>query len=127
MGERPNPYAQPAWTISTLAAFYLVFPFILRRLQSLPSPYLSSLLVLLYHTQCLPYLLLIHAAQSGRMEDVAARHPLTRLPVFAMGVIAGLLQLRNVEDQNHDKTFLHDIFPWTFTQEQFSEKSQESR
>ena len=50
-----------------------------------------------------------------------------RLSVFAMGVIAGLLQLRNVEDQNHDKTFLHDIFPWTFTQEQFSEISKESR
>ena len=44
-----------------------------------------------------------------------------------MGVIAGLLQLRKEEDQNHDKTFLHDIFPWTFTEEEFYEISQESR
>ena len=50
-----------------------------------------------------------------------------RLPVFAMGMIAGLLQLRNFKDENHDKTFLHDIFPWTFTQEEFTEIFPESR
>ena len=32
-----------------------------------------------------------------------------------MGVLAGLLQLRCVEDPNHDKSFLHDIFPWALT------------
>ena len=29
--ELENPYSTPAWTISTLAAFYIVFPFILSK------------------------------------------------------------------------------------------------
>ena len=43
-----------------------------------------------------------------------------------MGIIAGLQQLRAEEDQNHDKNFLHDIFPWTFTEEENPRLSQES-
>lgn len=46
--------------------------------QRLSSSQLSFLVVLLYHIQCLPYLLLTNAAQGGRMEDVVCRHPLTR-------------------------------------------------
>ena len=30
--ELENPYAAPSWTVSTLAAFYLVFPYMLARL-----------------------------------------------------------------------------------------------
>lgn len=52
-------------------------------------------------------------------------HSILRLPVFAMGIIAGLQQLRSEEDQHHDKHFLHDIFPWTFTQEDTPRLSQE--
>ena len=48
-----------------------------------------------------------------------------RLPVFVMGVIAGLLRLRNEEDKNHDKNFFHDIFPWAFTHKQKVEISDE--
>ena len=33
--EMVNPYAMPAWTVSTLAAFYMVFPFLLRRLLNI--------------------------------------------------------------------------------------------
>ena len=42
-----------------------------------------------------------------------------------MGVAAGLLHLRKAEDRNHGKSILHDIFPWTFTQEEQSEITEE--
>ena len=42
-----------------------------------------------------------------------------------MGVAAGLLHLRNEKDKHHGKNFLHDIFPWTFSQIDASELSQE--
>jgi hypothetical protein len=48
------------------------------------------------------------------------------LPVFALGIITGLQQLRCEEDQNHDKHWLHDIFPWTLTQEDTPRLSQEA-
>ena len=40
---------------------------------------------------------------------------LARLPVFAMGVAAGLLKLRQEEDKLHTRNILHNIFPWTFS------------
>jgi len=125
--ELVSPYASPSWTISTLAAFYLAFPLILPRLQCFSSSRLSFLLIFLFHIQCLPYLLLHQAAKDNRMSDLACRHPLIRLPVFIMGIIAGLLQLRQEKDACHDKPLLHDIFPWTFSQaEESSQMSTES-
>ena len=44
-----------------------------------------------------------------------------------MGVIAGLLQLRCEEDQNHQKNFFHDIFPWTATKTDTLALSKEAR
>ena len=35
-----------------------------------------------------------------------------RLPVFLMGVSAGLLTLREVEDPHHQHSLLHEILPW---------------
>ena len=39
------PYCGPAWTIPTLTAFYLTFPFILPGLQKIPANLLPSLTV----------------------------------------------------------------------------------
>ena len=49
-----------------------------------------------------------------------SRHPLVRMPVFVMGIIAGLQKLREVNDEkfsdpNLSKLFLHDILPWGIT------------
>ena len=46
-----------------------------------------------------------------------SRHPIVRMPVFVMGIIAGLQKVREVNDgkysdPNMSKTFLHDIIPW---------------
>ena len=40
---------------------------------------------------------------------------LWRLPVFLMGVSAGLLALREVEDPHHHRPLLHDVFPWSLS------------
>ena len=66
--------------------------------------------------QCVPLVLLTHAAKNGTLEAFLTMHPLyrsgrdggtrmrvteliviLRLPVFVMGVAAGLLTLRGVE------------------------------
>ena len=46
-----------------------------------------------------------------------SRHPLVRMPVFVMGIIAGLQKIREVRneqfsDPNLSKICLHDIIPW---------------
>ena len=51
------PPCIPSWTISTLSAFYLLFPIILPLLQQISSQTLGLLLTLLFHLQCWPILL----------------------------------------------------------------------
>ena len=43
---------------------------------------------------------------------VATAHPLTRLPVFLIGVAAGLVRLRGEDDFNMGRHFLHCLIPW---------------
>ena len=40
---------------------------------------------------------------------------LWRFPVFLMGVSAGLLAVREVEDPHHHRPLLHDVFPWSLS------------
>lgn len=70
--------AFPAWTITTITFFYLVFPFLLPLLQSLSSRGLRSLVLLLFHVQFLPFLLLLYVASCQSMTDIFCRHPITR-------------------------------------------------
>ena len=35
--------------------------------------------------------------------------------MFLMGVSAGLLALREVEDPHHHRPLLHDVFPWSLS------------
>ena len=43
---------------------------------------------------------------------VATAHPLTRLPVFLIGVAAGLVRLRGEDDFNLGRNVLHCLIPW---------------
>ena len=43
---------------------------------------------------------------------IANAHPLTRLPVFLMGVAAGLARLRGEDDFNLGRNLLHCLLPW---------------
>ena len=71
------PFAFPAWTITTLTAFYLTFPYLLSILSQLSSRQLSALIVVLFFYQLLPSLLFFNAG-CEIINDLLCRHPLPR-------------------------------------------------
>ena len=109
-------FAFPAWTITTLSAFYLLFPFLLSTLNQLSSTKLSELVFLSYLWQFFSAFL-FYAEDCGITQDLICRHPLPRclrfqnwwktgmprLPVFVIGMAAGLIRLRSGQEQleNH--------------------------
>ena len=112
---QPFPTNGPSWTIGTLAFFYLVFPLLLPRLQRLSSSTLRALVVLLFYFQLWP---LSITDLNILSTFTATSHPLSRLPVFLMGVLAGLLCLRGSQALTSPPTtwwplnLLHDLLPW---------------
>ena len=52
----PFPPNIPAWTISTLFFFYLIFPGALKRFQQLNDDWLARMIVLLHMIQMLPFI-----------------------------------------------------------------------
>ena len=110
------PFAFPAWTITTLTAFYLTFPPLLSILSHLSSRQLNALIIVLFFSQLLPSLLFFNAG-CEIINDLLCRHPLPRflslqiqgnnfsdcvdrLPVFVMGMAAGLIRQRCDEETN---------------------------
>ena len=111
--------ASPTWTVSTLMALYLIYPFILPVLQTYSSEMLEILIIIMFQIQFLPYIFLQHICPFP-MATILYVHPLFRIPVFIMGISAGLLTLRG-EEYPHNKTgYLHFLFPW-----KISNKSEE--
>ncbi len=97
---RPGPtIVGPGWTISTLAFFYLVFPWLLKRYQNRSDRSLNRSVTILMVVQAVVFLVLFIGI-SGIDGDgewaiwCADAWPLSRTPVFAMGLVAGLLVLR---------------------------------
>ena len=113
-----------SWTVNTLFFFYLVFPCILPRVQRMSDRLLSRWIVILFYIQVLPFaLLFIGFLLSGREGMIdrlywpVTANPISRLPVFLMGVLAGIQRIRQVKnneenDFNESQIFLHDILPW---------------
>jgi len=102
----------PAWTIATLGCFWLAFPYMLPRLQRWSDRKLMLGFSVCYWLQAalLSALWLdFMVAEVGHLRywslapgdvafNAAALSPISRLPVFVMGVLAGLLCLRHVDD-----------------------------
>ena len=89
----------PGWTISTLAFFYLIFPWLLKRHQGRTDRSLNRWITALMVVQIIVYFGLSAAVYSStldvtRMFWFAHAWPLSRVPVFEMGLVAGLLVLR---------------------------------
>jgi len=85
-----NPYYLmfnfPAWSISTLFFFYLVFPYIAPRLHKIKNP-LKGLMILniLY---LIPVMLVILTTDFGTPETgILHRNPIIRLPEFMAGIL----------------------------------------
>ena len=75
--EQSAPFAFPAWTITSLTAFYLTFPALLSILSQLSSRQLSALILVLFLYQLLPSLLFFNAG-CEIINDLLCRHPLPR-------------------------------------------------
>ena len=89
----------PGWTISTLAFFYLVFPWLLRRYQCRTDAALNRSILICMVVQAVVFFGLfvgISIAMHPYPEAFWVAHawPISRLAVFEMGVLAGLLVLR---------------------------------
>jgi peptidoglycan/LPS O-acetylase OafA/YrhL len=93
----PQSFVGPAWTISTLAFFYLVFPWLLRWHQNQTDRSLNRWIAILAVVQGVVFFGLSFAiAPIDTFWAFWASHawPISRLPVFDMGLVAGLLMLR---------------------------------
>jgi peptidoglycan/LPS O-acetylase OafA/YrhL len=93
----PISFVGPAWTISTLAFFYLVFPWLLRWHQNQTDRSLNRWITILAVVQAAVFFALSFAiGPADSLWAFWASHawPISRLPVFDMGLVAGLLILR---------------------------------
>jgi peptidoglycan/LPS O-acetylase OafA/YrhL len=93
----PQSFAGPAWTISTLAFFYLVFPWLLGWHQKQSDHSLSRWIMILFVLQAIVYFgISLAIVGIDPLWSFWAAHawPVSRLPVFDMGLVAGLLVLR---------------------------------
>jgi peptidoglycan/LPS O-acetylase OafA/YrhL len=94
----PLSFAGPAWTISTLVFFYLAFPRLLRWHQEQSDRSLNGWIRILAVLQAVLFFSLgIVIDPVDPMWAFWASHawPISRLPVFDMGLVAGLLVLRH--------------------------------
>jgi len=93
----PLSFVGPAWTISTLAFFYLVFPWLLRWHQNQTDRSLNRWITILAVVQAVVFFglgLVIEPIDRWWAFWASHAWPISRLPVFDMGLVAGLLVLR---------------------------------
>jgi len=102
----------PAWTVGTLSCFWLAFPYLLPRLQRLSNRKLMLGLSICYWLQAITLVALwwnFMVAEKGSIThwslapgdvafNFAALNPISRLPVFIMGMLAALLCLNHVDE-----------------------------
>ncbi|CAE7458952.1 mok14 [Symbiodinium sp. CCMP2456] len=105
----------PSWTVCTLVWFYLAFPFLLKYIQRFNNMQLFILIRICYWVQLLVSiaLFLVYTAIEyggfGQLRywniapgelafTVATQNPIFRVPVFIMGICAGLLCNRHAAD-----------------------------
>lgn len=119
-GAAPQSIVSPSWTISTLVFFYLVFPVLLAWHEKQNDQALSRWLVILFVVQLiLLFVVLLGVLSIGTDFDAffaATAWPISRLPVFDMGIVAGLLLARQSR-QTFDQRISFAGFPANQPQE----------
>lgn len=94
-GFGPNP---PSWTISTLVFFYLTFPSLVKYAEKQSNAKLTLLMTFSHYLQLFVGITLYNCVPKvGQMELnfwLATAHPLSRLPVFFMGICSAILVMR---------------------------------
>ncbi|MDJ0827730.1 MAG: acyltransferase [Rhodobacter sp.] len=93
----PVSFVGPAWTISTLAFFYVLFPWLLRWHERQSDAVLRRWLIGLFCAQFAIYFGISFAVGPyNESQAFWAAHawPVSRLPVFEMALVAGILVRR---------------------------------
>ena len=107
----------PAWTVSTLIFFYIVYPMLLVFAQKCSNQGLANLMALSFYFQMVTGFIIMGIPTEHLNPFpmpflinywLSTQHPLARLPVFFMGICAGVLCTR-IQDGDLDalksKTF----------------------
>jgi len=129
------PFVGAGWTVSTLWFFYLVFPVIFSKFQKYTNEKASKWIVILFWIQLFGGILLWVALiwnPSPIISNywVSTGWGVSRLPVFLIGVHAGLLRLRQYNNPNIQRgsavlKFIHAWFPSRCLDQQTSEQQQQ--
>lgn len=93
-----NPYYMmfnfPTWSISTLFFFYLIFPFVVLKINKIKNIYLF--LLILNFIYILPVVFVILFTNIGAPESgLLHRNPLIRLPEFLAGIVLCVIYHRS--------------------------------
>ena len=86
------------------------------KIQKCTDQQMAMGLVLLFWLQLIPFALL--AIFTPQYTSALAMNPVSRLPVFLMGIMAGLQNIRHAEnpdeyiDPNLHRLWIHNILPW---------------
>ena len=89
-----QPWNGPAWSISCEAFFYAIFPFISKRLKNRKSSHLRAIAALLWLSQGVLIIGILHFASYHRKGFLATQFPLVHVSEFLIGMIVALLCLR---------------------------------
>ena len=118
----PPGFSGPAWTISTLAFFWLLFPSVMKRARELPcatprpqnGAWAMQKLLMLYTPASLDELVLWCNQASFLVGSLvfwvpvfggywsSTAWPVSRLPVFVTGVAAGLICVKRLDEPGND-------------------------
>ena len=115
------PFVLASWTVNTFFFFYLVFPLALPKIQKLTDLRLARGIVILFWLQFVPFTIL--SICLPEYSCPFSINPVSRLPVFLMGVMAGLQNIRRAQDQdnfndpNLHRPWIHNLLLWGVTGE----------
>ena len=123
----------PAWTVSTLIFFYIVYPKLLVFAQKWSNQGLANLMALSFYFQMVTGFLIMGALPTEHLNPfpmpflinywLSTQHPIARLPVFFMGICAGVLCTR-IQDGDLDalKSKFNEVF-WPIINDLFLDRN----
>jgi len=107
------PFSEFSWTVNTLFFFYLTFPTLLNYFKPCSVTAIKRLMIMLCAVQSIPCLFIwinfgVDVDAFEYFYCNFTQNPLTRLPVFAMGILGGIQTTRwrtHIGEGNSDGDF----------------------
>ena len=97
-----NPLDGPAWFVQTCIFLWICFPYLLKRLKPMEDTHLLSIIRISFILQMIwvlffmTLLLVLYPDNPIIALYVSTMFPLSRLPLFAMGICAAILTIRYI-------------------------------